>query len=415
MVMVRFEGVPPGSPVARELYGMLQAPIDKFYCAQAQNYALSTSTMVGKSTDLGDVKMNYTNNMGQETVRVQVAAHIAAEAVRRVAPLEPPEPLQVPQLAIDIRFISPIGALKVGDVSSYEEVPVEDETHFKYSRTEYFYYPTLFAVGLRDDNAPDENFAFSTGQSQGMIQAIVSGEFATQELAGGSFLPPDVPLGVNTQVGVGFLISPLPTGEEEYQFGLYMASENIFVANAFPDALEPVTFGVDHPSFVYDFEPEANFTVRVRQFDFGADVSSVRVIKHLPRYEIYYVGPTSINPTPATLKQGDADMPDVRTALWGFAATDEWVEPTSGVGNDPPNAGLGTFLTSTATITKSVVGPASIGRFVPDTVVGGLGMEQMTRVATIIWKPPKDPLDQVVPPIGPPGDPGQGYAQITPD
>jgi hypothetical protein len=89
MVTVRFEGVPAGSPLAQELYAMLQGPIDGFYRKQAQNYSLSPVTMTGTRTDLGDLKMSYTNNMGTETVQVQVASRIAEEAVRRVEEKKP--------------------------------------------------------------------------------------------------------------------------------------------------------------------------------------------------------------------------------------------------------------------------------------------------------------------------------------
>lgn len=82
-VKVRFEGVPAGSPLARELYGMLRGPIDKFYRGQAQAYSLGTVGQQGGHQSTPELQMRYQNNQGSETVHVRVAKHVVEEAIKR--------------------------------------------------------------------------------------------------------------------------------------------------------------------------------------------------------------------------------------------------------------------------------------------------------------------------------------------
>ena len=82
-VKVRFEGVPPGSSLARELYGMLQGPIDKFYRGQAQAYSLGVTDQQAGHQTTPEMQLRYQNNQGRETVHVKVAKHVVEAAVKR--------------------------------------------------------------------------------------------------------------------------------------------------------------------------------------------------------------------------------------------------------------------------------------------------------------------------------------------
>lgn len=84
MVLVRFRNVKPGSILARALISQLGGQINRFYQAQAQNYALSGATFAAKSTTIGDMRLSYSNNFGTEMIYVEIAPGVLEEARRRL-------------------------------------------------------------------------------------------------------------------------------------------------------------------------------------------------------------------------------------------------------------------------------------------------------------------------------------------
>lgn len=83
-VAVRFAGVPAGSPLARELYAALQGPINQFYSACAQNYALGLGAHARMQRELPHAQLSYTNNHGSETVHVRVSRELQEHAARQL-------------------------------------------------------------------------------------------------------------------------------------------------------------------------------------------------------------------------------------------------------------------------------------------------------------------------------------------
>lgn len=108
MPLVRFTGVPPGSPLAHALMALTKPQIDRYYRAQAQNYSLSVLTHHGTHTSIDGIDLQYLNHMGQETIYVSVPPHIVEEAVRRVEEeLKRPKVVEQPDvraLVVDIFF-----------------------------------------------------------------------------------------------------------------------------------------------------------------------------------------------------------------------------------------------------------------------------------------------------------------------
>jgi len=72
-VSVRFDGVPPGTDLARALFQSLQGEINSFYLRCAQNYALSPSPGMRNFSAGLDWSMQYINNQGMETIRISVS------------------------------------------------------------------------------------------------------------------------------------------------------------------------------------------------------------------------------------------------------------------------------------------------------------------------------------------------------
>jgi hypothetical protein len=80
-VKVVFEGVPPGSRLARGLLGAFRGQINQFYMGQAQNNQLGGPPQQATRRQAGPLTMRYQNNQGHEIVSVTVAT----EALHRVA------------------------------------------------------------------------------------------------------------------------------------------------------------------------------------------------------------------------------------------------------------------------------------------------------------------------------------------
>lgn len=83
-VKVVFEGVPPGSPLARTLYNSFQGRISRFYLGQARNQALGELGYTKTQQRDGPLWMQYANIQGQEIVRVTVEKQVQKDIERRV-------------------------------------------------------------------------------------------------------------------------------------------------------------------------------------------------------------------------------------------------------------------------------------------------------------------------------------------
>ncbi len=87
---LRFEGVPPGSELARALYRIYAPQINGFHRQQAQKYSLSLVENYRAHGQAPGLKMTYTNLQGQETLDVRVEADAVEQVLRRKA-RTPPE------------------------------------------------------------------------------------------------------------------------------------------------------------------------------------------------------------------------------------------------------------------------------------------------------------------------------------
>ena len=87
---------------------MLGGQINRYYQAQAQNYALGGVTHLGTHYSDGDLRIRYVNQLGAETLYVSVAASVIAVALERVEQqrVKPPEPQATKALAIDV-YVAP--------------------------------------------------------------------------------------------------------------------------------------------------------------------------------------------------------------------------------------------------------------------------------------------------------------------
>jgi hypothetical protein len=83
--VVRFQGVPAGSPEARRLYATFAPQINHFHRNQAQKYSLNTVDNYRAHGVYPGLKLTYTNLHGQETINIRVTAPVPE-------PPEQPEP-----------------------------------------------------------------------------------------------------------------------------------------------------------------------------------------------------------------------------------------------------------------------------------------------------------------------------------
>lgn len=275
-----------------------------------------------------------------------------------------------------------------------------------YTREKRSLFNVLTAVGAQGNPEP-------TDPKQAPYEAKVAGADTGSD--DGKLLPAaDLPRTVKTidrtlvasdptasagYVGAGFVARPTVAPVAgfpvtETVIDIYLTSINVSKANQYPEG-EGATWEDDHPSFTYDFDPEAALTIRCREFSDGMPGKvevRTRTEQLVERFRATApdTEPTEPELTPEVFEPSEPE----RTVVWHFAASTNWDD----AGNDPAapdrqdSTGkqmMGKQLGQLA-LTRAVRGPeeAPIARRLHTVVEWAGSVTTMTRVARVTWQPP---------------------------
>lgn len=341
-VMVRFQGVPPGSPLARALYEQLRGKIDRFYDRQAQNYSLSVVEVSAKLAKIDGVTMRYTALQGVERIDVTVPVELIEKVIKELEPEPERKGDYLPWVVVDVRV-----RLTIYQYWDFIFFVGGDPWKTDAWRPSYLW---AHALALDPAEFTPETVAFSCtsapegaphpGFDTAKVRSVeFSGDWTRGSLYGGRFEGEDIFMAPETMepqpcwVTTSFLYKPETLGARQ-SLHLYSGSCN------------SIRSGTPEDPFV-EFEQPMVAEVRVREFaDNRVPLSRVSA-------ELYVENGRQAHDYPIGDDTRDWDPPSSPSHLTNFVAAQDFERRSSEAPGDMENLGMGQEL-ATHQITMEV-------------------------------------------------------------
>lgn len=374
---VVFESVAPGSPAAQLLYHQHQAQISRFQHKARQYRDISDQPGVQMQQALpGGGQMRYSYNNGLEIVTVRLSPTEVARAEQQARNyVQPFDPV----LAIDILFVN-----RLLDVSHLYTYWNPASPLLSTSEDFYGYFDVLNIAALRVEGAQAyEAISLQSGTDPRLkpLRFVDPATETSRKLEASDEALNEQGFYENL-TGAGFAARPR-ADQQLTVIDVYLATDHVYKENARPGIFtgDPGSVvEIDDPTMTYSPIQGVTYSIRAREFVLDRPVP-VRVTTETERRR----------------RQVDFDdfpaEPTNRTAVWAFAATQEW----SDTGGEPaaPDAvapsgrsTMGRLLASVGPQTAFDVATTQPDRRFHNAPEWSRPVTEMTKVAEIRWTPP---------------------------
>lgn len=377
---VIFEGVPPGSPLARALFAPRRGEITRFHQKARQNVEIGEQSGQHMHQKLPDGEMSYSYNYGQEILHVRLRKDVVIEAASKLVPTYPERAL----LAIDILFDQEAYKFQhlYVDFSAANPPEYPVPWYSLYETWQALNYPVTAAIAQPAAGGLE---AFGSTVSGGAAPSDPT-LLANASYVGGGYLPVSRPLvaydedTTRSQADGFFVRTRYPA--ENVTVDLFAATWTRKVENTPPGIPNGEQF--EGP---YTYVNPVRFSVQAREFADDPLMYSFIDRTGMSRQRVTEFN----NPAygPGTVELESDEESEFFFGGGNFVVTPEWID-AGGLLADPNTPGMGTLLASTSVTTKTLV---TAPEYDDGSSFGSWDrpITDMTKIATVEWLPSDAP------------------------